>query len=635
MSSFFDERSYKVNMIKHRTLRKQLVNGLHLLTRQKEKGVEEHELEADLFALDRLLEQKNYEEATPHAERIAARLKESHKRSLLGKTLEFVASLIAAILIAGIIRQCWFELYEIPTGSMRPTFKEKDRVLVSKTTFGLNIPFTPGHVLFSPDRVKRGNILVVTAENLDLPDVDTMYFGIFPGKKRYVKRCAALPGDWVYFYGGDLFCLAADGKTLHRLQSDPTIPKREYIPFISSFEGRVEIVAPSPFSRHRTYLIKHMDQPLGRIETNPDGTIRCQIPHNGTWIEEFSSPKDSSHNSPQCIGEFWGLMNFASSRLIFPEELPAEAARLGYEDPNAVLWLELKHSPTLPPSGKVKQPSFPLVLTSTTWIPLRSEHCERLMHALYTARVVIQNNHLKRYHYEAANGASIPLPTPIPDGCYEFYNGKAWEISSGGTAKPLSDTHPIYPKTPKELAFWFNAGIDIFPECLVPSSRHMPTRFTYYRDGDLFVMGEPIFFKGDPILKYFEGKEFTRQAKDYSYFAFQDMGSPDAQPFDPSFFQHFGYKVPEGHYLLLGDNPANSVDSRFFGSVPEANIRGTPVLLFWPFGERWGVPSQPSLLPSAYTIILFAITAAGITVYAVYQHRKTERELEELRKRKL
>ena len=135
--------------MKHRALRKQLVNGLHLLTRLKEKGIKEHELEADLSALDRLLEQKNYEEATPHAERIAARLKESHTASLLSKTFEFVASIIAAVLIAGIIRQCWFELYEIPNWLMRPTFKEKDRVLVSKTTFGLNIPFTPGHVLFS------------------------------------------------------------------------------------------------------------------------------------------------------------------------------------------------------------------------------------------------------------------------------------------------------------------------------------------------------------------------------------------------------------------------------------------------------------------------------------------------------
>ena len=160
----------------------------------------------------------------------------------------------------------------------------------------------------------------------------------------------------------------------------------------------------------------------------------------------------------------------------------------------------------------------------------------------------------------------------------------------------------------------------------------MPTRFTYFRDGDLYVSGFIFFAKTDPILKFFEGKEITRQAKDYSYFAFQDMGSPDTAPLDTSFFQHFGYKVPEGHYLLLGDNPAMSVDSRFFGPVPEANIQGTPVLLFWPFGERFGIPSQPSIPVSPYTIALFSLTSAGIIVYVVYRRLRTKRELEELRK---
>jgi signal peptidase I len=618
--------------MKQRWLRKQLVNGLHLLERQKKRGMEEKELEEDLVALDQFLQQKKYEEATPHAERIAQRLKDSRRRSFLGKSLEFVISLAAAILVAALIRQCWFELYEIPTGSMRPTFKEKDRVLVSKTAFGINIPFTTGHLFFSPDRVKRGSVVVVTAEGLDMPDVDATYFGIFPGKKRYVKRCVALPGDWVYFYGGDLFCLSADGKTVHRLQSDPSIPHREYIPFLSSFEGRVETVAPSPFSRHRTYLLKHMDKPLGRIEANPDGSINTQIPQDGSWVHEFST--DKSHQYPRSIGEFWGIHNFAICRLIQPEDLSKEATRLGYEDTKALLWLELKHSPTLPPTGKTKQSSFPLLITSHSWIPLHSDHCEQLAQGLYTARLVVQNGHVRRYHYEVENGPTIPLPVSIPDGCYEFYNGKAYEISSGGTSTLLPESHPIYPKTPKELAFWFNAGIDASAECLVPSSRYMPTRFAYFRNGDLYVMGTSVFRKGDSVLKLFEGREITRQAKDYSYFAFQDMGSPDSLPVDFSFIQHFGYKVPDGHYLLMGDNPAMSVDSRFFGPVPEANIQGTPVLLFWPFGNRWGIPSQPSVPPSVYTVVFFVITGAAIVIYGIYRHRKTKQALENLRKRK-
>jgi signal peptidase I len=474
--------------MKRRWLSTLRANGLRLLERQRRKGFEEKDLETDLYALDECIEQKKFTEAQPYAERIEKRLKESRKRSIAYKALELIFTLVAAVFVAGIIRQSWFELYEIPTGSMRPTFKEKDRVLVSKTAFGLNIPFMASHFFFSPDRVKRGSIVTVTAEGLDLPDVDTVYFGLFPGKKRYVKRCAALPGDWVYFYGGDLFCLSADGKTLHRRQSDPSIPPREYIPFLSSFEGRVETVAPSPFSRHRTYLIKHFNQPIGRIETNPDSSINCQIPFNSGWVQEFSSSKELSHSYPRSIGEFWGINNFATCRLLLPEDLPQEAERLGYEDRKAIAWLELKHSPTLPPSGKIRHSTFSLVNTVTSWIPLRTEHCERLMKGLYTARCVISNNNLHRYHYEISSGVGLPLPTSIPDGCYEFYNGKALEISSSGMATVLPESHPIYPKTTKDLIFWFNAGIDVSPECLSPSSHHMPTRFAYFRDGDLFVM---------------------------------------------------------------------------------------------------------------------------------------------------
>ncbi len=572
-------------------------------------------LERSLDGLDLALANKDAEQAQAYAAEVQQFLEDHGKKTAFEHLREFTVAIILALIIAALVRQMWFELYEIPSGSMRPTFRESDRVLVFKDTFCINKPFETDHFYFEPEYVKRGEILVLTGDGLDLPDVDTVYFGLFPGKRRYVKRLVAKDGDRIFFYGGKIYGI---DKHDMPLEENPILSSLEYIPFIT-FEGKLDEVQGQ--KSDKSFILRHMNIPVAKVDLSKSGRT------NGTPVGIYSN-----------FTELWGIGNFAMSRLLEPDDLPSSAKILGYEQQDALLYLEVKHNPSLPVNqGPDANGNLSLINSELSWIPLDAQACESLKEAMYTARFYVRKGTAFRYTPEGPDlkGRGVYLDRKIPDGCYEFIDGAAYEIGWGAITHLLPPTHPIYPHTLKMLKALYNSGIDFSSSTNNPQkNNYFPARYTYFRDGSLYTLSKPLFAKDAPRITTFIEKEKAREKLQKGYMPFVDNGPPMKDgKLDINYIKSYGLPIENNYYLMLGDNHAMSNDSRFFGAVPQKNLQGSPALLFWPPGSRWGRPPQPSLplfRASNVTVISLAVVVACISM-ALYNRRTSARSYERSR----
>ena len=570
--------------MKHYSLRKS--RKIHTLVSEREEkkrgkltNPQQKEIEKTLNELSHALKEKDKEQASLHAKEAELFYEKHYKKTPLEWFGEFTIAITIALVAAVIIRLMWFELYEIPTGSMRPTYKESDRLAVTKTQFGINIPLLTKHFYFDPDLVKRTGVIIFTADGLPKTDTDTRYFYIFPSKKRFVKRLLGKPGDSLYFYGGKIYGVDKDGNPIDELLNAPWMETIDNIPFITFWGGEPEFT-------NEGIEISQYNMPVGRIAFTPMGKPTGKIFNGKQWIDD--KPTAKPHDSIQTYSDLFGMKNFATAKII-----ENEGKHL----------LELTHTPSLK-DPKFQGQNLALNLQTTT-LPLDKVHLKRILDNLVTERFTVVKG--KAHSWGHRLSTYSPDFPGIPDGTYEFDKGKAYWIDFTGWRHPLPADHPLYNQSPENIVRLYNFGV-VFHKLAA-----YLYRYSYFRDGDLYLMGAPIFKKGEPVLEKFVEAEKKKELP------FIDWGKPESL----EMITTFGLKIPEKSYLMLGDNYPVSQDSRVFGFVPEQNIEGRPSINLWPPGNRWGFimqsPYEIFVLPR---LLIWAIVLGALCIWYVLFRKK-------------
>jgi len=125
------------------------------------------------------------------------------------------------------------------------------------------------------------------------------------------------------------------------------------------------------------------------------------------------------------------------------------------------------------------------------------------------------------------------------------------------------------------------------------------------------LINKQVFVNGTPLKEPYA--HFTRPANDLFRVSFPRLDvtageTPEWWIQLRKLVEDGQLIVPEGHYFVMGDNRDDSYDSRYWGFVPQGNIIGRPLVIYWSVNDDEGEAAAPSSVSSKMYHFAYAVT---------------------------
>lgn len=217
----------------------------------------------------------------------------------MNKLYAELKSISLIILVVFVFRSCFINWYVVPSGSLLPTIKLGDHVVVNKLSYGFMLPFMETQI-FSWAHPQRGDIVVFRGPES-------------ANEVNLIKRVVGLPGDRVSFTNG---ILTVNGV----LAQEKLITDRSPLELAGGNEvvEDKDLFLESGFSKEPHYILRKKWG--GRTEVD---TKTYVVPEHKLLLVG-----DNRDNSTD--GRYWGFMD--ENRLYGRAFMISYST---YEDPNS------------------------------------------------------------------------------------------------------------------------------------------------------------------------------------------------------------------------------------------------------------------------------------------------------------